>query len=165
MKNILIILCLLLAGGYGFGQTKKELRGEWFTNNLDSAFFKSDTLIFFKRTNREKDDSKKLKERGFLESESIFVKSSDYVNIEFKNGRAVSFWETYNGYINTQWTLPMKWKLKNDIITIASEKFEWNYEIISKEEASFEHLVSNTPIEKHESLSTPKLILIRKNVD
>lgn len=162
MKVILFAVILLASDLYGQSQmTKRDLKGEWFVNNLDSIFFEADTLILFKHTNREKIDWIKGMERRFVEPVTELLGSAEYVNIEFKSGKRISFCIKHmGGYYNECWILPIKWTLKSDTIRISSNKFNWKFKIISKGRAEFNQLISNNP-DKYETLNTPTLTITR----
>jgi hypothetical protein len=54
MKTITFLILFFLLGLSlnGYGQIRKvDLQGEWFTNNEDSLYFRSDTIELFSRTN------------------------------------------------------------------------------------------------------------------
>ena len=140
----------------------KELLGEWFVNNKDSCFFTSDTLIFIKRTNREKRDDIKIEKRDFLEPRTELVKSTEFANLEFKKSKKVEFGEShYGGYLNESWGIQIKWSLKSDTLRLSSDKFVWTFKVISKGTISFEHLFSNTPKNEYETLTTQTITFKR----
>ena len=142
--------------------SSKDLNGEWFVSNMDNSFFKSDTLKFVKRTNREKRDDVKLKDRLFLEPETELIESTEYVNLDFKKSKYVFLVESHQGgYKFSAWAIPIKWTLRAGVLSLTSDKFNWKFQIISKGFVSFEHLVSNTPSLEYETLNTPTITLKR----
>src|SRR3972149_3757821 len=109
-----------------------DLKGEWFVSNFDSSFFNSDTLIFIKRTNREKRDDIKVNDRAFIEPSTKLAESTEFVNLKFENGKKVSLWESnQGGSINAFWVTSIKWSLKSDTLKLVSDKFTWTFKVIA----------------------------------
>ncbi len=168
MKYITLIAIVLSFESFGQSKiSKTDLRGEWFTANTDSAFFTADTIQLIKRTNKELRDDVREIQKFYIEPVTELVKANDYVNLEFKNRKHFEFWESTNGgAINALWTTPMKWKLKDDTVTITSDKFKWEFHVISvygDEKIEFDYLVSNYPKNQYKTLVTPAIKLKRIN--
>jgi hypothetical protein len=162
MRLLFIIFVILTINSQAQKANPKDILGEWFTSNKDSCFFKSDTLTFIKRTNREKRDDMKKKQRNFLEPETELTKSTEYVNFEFKRSKKIKFWECSNGgAYGIVWGCPIKWSLKADTLQLSSDSFTWTFKLISTGTLSFEHLINNKPKEEYETLTTETIKFIR----
>lgn len=142
MLNRLLILLIAIAfvgGGNLFGQLKiekKELKGEWFISNLDSNFYKSDTLIMFKKTNIS--DNSYKKPILYIEPESELVGTRLNVYFNFNNFSKASVCK-FLGYASTCNVGPIRWKLKGNVITIKSNFIDWKFEVITKDTIDFKY--------------------------
>ena len=163
MKLFSFILLLTIINIHGQTiMTSSNLKGEWFVANTDSSFFKSDTLVLIKRTNKEKDESLKIKDRDFIEPSYELVKSPDYLNLKFQNSNKAHLWKSFQGgYYNEFLNGPFTWNIKNDILTLSSFNFSWKFRTIAKGMVTFQNLVANVPTNQYETLSTDKIILVR----
>lgn len=145
--------------------SRSDLKGEWFSANNDSTFFTADTIQLIKRTNKELIDDIRKSQKSYLEPESELTQSPSYVNLDFKNKQQFKFWEsTRGGAYGSVWTIPMKWKLENDTITVTSEKFTWRFQVITIygiDKVEFDILVSNYPKNQFKTLTTP-VITVKK---
>ena len=89
-KVLLLFICLFLAfQAIGQSLRKKDfVNTEWFSNNLDSLFYKTDTVKLLKYsnfapTNRGFD--------GYAESEFKFLKHGYYIQLQFKKAGRMNF--------------------------------------------------------------------------
>ena len=98
-KSILTILTLLLfinVSGQTF--TKKDfVKTDWFTENIDSLFFKSDTVRLIQHTNFGPEWAKE----EYAEYEMKYFDHGDYLNFGLKKFGQLEYWETYNNYMNS----------------------------------------------------------------
>jgi len=173
-------LCaMLLLSGPCFAQNSdirtKHLKGEWYTSNDDSLFFKSDTLVLLKRSDNNLVLDKMCvspdmaREKGLLNCE-------DFVNLRLRTRGRFEMW-LYEGYTSEVWLKPMKWHLNDDILSIESENLIWNYMIIQMDTVNFSekqysfsnryanlrlkmHRVWPDPVPKSDTLQLPTQTLI-----
>lgn len=75
--------------------SKEDLNNtNWFSNNSDSTFLKSDTIHLIKHSNKVSGGNT----NEFSESE--YLNHGNYVSLNFKKRQRLQFWETRNNYIN-----------------------------------------------------------------
>lgn len=101
--------------------SKKDfVKTDWFTENIDSSFFKSDTIRLIQHTNYgpewEKDD--------YAEYEMKYFYHGDYINIGFDRFGRFEYWETYNNYMNSVAIADFMWKFnkKDQTLTVLKDK-------------------------------------------
>jgi len=92
MKTVILIIFNVLLTSYVKSQifSKNDFTNtEWFTNNYDSLFFKSDTVTLIKYSNL---NSNNLGFNEHSESEQKFLNHGYYIHLQFcKNGQ-MNFW-------------------------------------------------------------------------
>ncbi len=141
---------------------KGELRGSWFTSNVDSSFYNSDTIVLVKKLNKQQDDDIKKNEKEFLESESKVTDSHQYINFFFKRNKELEIGgSNLDLGVSYAW-VKFEWTLKKDILTFGNNKFKQTFKVINTGLIDFETdwLLDDDYNLKHPKL--PTLTLIRK---
>lgn len=147
--------------------TKRLIKGHWMTRNVSDEFYKSDTLVFYKKTNEYKDVPKHHGKRPFIESDHIFNEGTPRVEInldvdfDFRNNlygiyrRAICSDVSFNGnnahYKERIWG---KWEVKKNILKIHEDSYTWHLKIIRIEKVNFEF--------DGKTYTTKKMIIIKK---
>jgi len=117
-KPILTILTLLLfinVSGQSFSK-KDFVKTDWFTENIDSLFFKSDTIRLIQHTNYGPEWAKD----EYAEYEMKYFDHGDYLNFGFQRFGRFEYWKTYNNYIHSVPIADFTWKFdkNNQILTV-----------------------------------------------
>jgi hypothetical protein len=164
MRIVLILLLIFTQNLYSQKLINKHnLKGTWFTANDDSTFFKSDTVILFKNTNKEIRDDIRQRQKSYIEPKADLTKSNSYVSLFFrrKGELHISNFE-YNSGVSRAWH-PLNWSISGNYLTIVNSTFNFKFKILEVTESEFNHMISNSPVEEFISLSTQTLIVLRVN--
>jgi len=114
---------------------------EWFTNNNDKNFFKSDSITLYKILNK-KDEFVKLN-NGLIKTEQN--KNKDFTNLEFKRNRKLKMTDTsIENWTETEHLGKWKWKFDNDknILSLYLDKKIYSSFIVVSQERDY--LIWNT---------------------
>ena len=159
------LLLILFVSSICIAQNKASsnlIKGYWIIENDNNQFHDSDTLIFYKGKNSNKDIPKHHGKRPFIEFETLIRKGDSRVNFELNHFKRAICSELI--YPNSpeiahskEW-LWGKWKIHNNILEIKSEyHYHWQFKIISIEKINFEY--------KNKSYSTIKMIVIKRKFE
>ena len=106
---------------------------EWFTNNNDKNFFKSDSITLYKILNK-KDEFVKLN-NGLIKTEQN--KNKDFTTLEFKRNRKLKIIDTnIENWTETEHLGKWKWKFnneKNELSFYLNKKLYSTFNIVSQE--------------------------------
>jgi hypothetical protein len=154
MKKGIILFLSLIIGQLVISQnlSKKDfINFEWYSNNNDSLFFKSDTIRLIKYNNINKQISGK-EFTLYYESESF--DDSESVKFQFKRNGKLLVW-VRNYHISS---VPIigerKWKINKEktLLIIYKNKIkEWSFKLVKKTQIEFEN--------KGQSFTTTELIM------
>lgn len=157
-KVILIILFLFLGLSINAQNFSKKdfIQTDWFTENIDSLFFKSDTIRLIKYSNYGPEWDKE----EFAEYEMKYFNHGHYINFEFKRFGNFQFWETYNNYMIYVPIIiaPFKWKFdkKNQVLLV----FKGNDVYLKLKPLSIRHIeIESRYAEQKDLLITTELTL------
>lgn len=155
----IIIILFVLTSNVVLSQKfnrKYFLKTQWFTNNLDSNFYKADTVRFVQYKNISPSWS-----YHSPENEYDYLKHANFVTLAFKKHNFLSFAEIYNNYKGVTPIIPWTWKFerKSKLLNIYNHKNEIvvSFKPISEREIKIK---SEFAIQK-DLLTTTELTLIR----
>jgi hypothetical protein len=109
MKSGFILIMIFLAPVAANAQqySKQDfVKTDWFTSNLDSLFFTSDTVRLIKHMNKRAEWAS----YEYAECEMKYLEHGDYLNFEFKKSGEFEYWETSNNCINSVPITQFSWK-------------------------------------------------------
>lgn len=159
IKTRIIIILFILTSNVVLCQKfnrKYFLKTKWFTNNLDSNFYKADTLKFVQYKNISP-----FWNKNFSESESEYLKHANFVSLSLNKHDYLDFAMTFNNYMHQTPISPWTWKFesKSKLLNIYNHenKLVVSFKPISKREIKIK---SKLAIQK-DLLSTTELTLIR----
>ena len=156
-KPILTILTLLFfinVSGQTFSK-KDFVKTDWCTENIDSLFFKSDTIRLIQHTNYGPEWAKD----EYAEYEMKYFDHGDYLNFGFKRFGRFEYWETYNNYMNSVPIADFTWKFdkKNQVLMVFKEnELQFKLKPLSKRQIKIESRFAG-----QEELTTNELTLIK----
>jgi hypothetical protein len=152
-KGIFIFFSLLIVQSI-VSQTisKKDfLNSEWFSNNNDSLFFKSDTISLIKCSNLIESG------KGYnIYHETYLLKNPESVIFEFKRYRKLNYWVTYYHQGSISKIGERTWKFddkKNELTIYKKANTEWIFKIIGNNKIEFKS--------EEDELETSELIMIK----
>lgn len=132
--TIFIFLVSLTVNSQEYSK-KDFVKTEWFTNNLDSFFFSSDTIRLIKHLNKGPEWAKD----EYAEFEMKYLEHGDYLNFGFMKSGDFKYLATYNNYMNIVLIDPLRWKF---------DKAHGTIKVYRKKELFFElKPISSRPIE------------------
>ncbi len=118
--------------------SKKDfVKTDWFTENIDSLFFKSDTIRLIKHSNKGPEWAKD----EYAESQILYLKHGDYLNFRFKMFGNFEYWETSKNYINIVPIANFTWKFdkrKQSVIVFKNKVLFFELKPISIKEIKLE---------------------------
>lgn len=132
------------------------IKTDWFTDNKDSLFFKSDTIRLIQHTNYGPEWDK----ARYAEYEMMYLNHGNYLNFSFKKNRLFEYWETYNNNINIFFQAWFTWELnkREQVITVLMDgKVYFKLRPVSKRQIKIK---SRYAVQK-ELLETTELTVIR----
>src|SRR5687768_10719627 len=108
MKRTLTVIIVFLAISVKAQTFKKSDFNltNWFTNNKENTFSKSDTVRFIKRSNKGPEWAKS----EYAENELHYLNHGDYLNFNFHKDGKLEYWETYNNYMNVTPIQEFRWE-------------------------------------------------------
>ena len=140
---IFIFLCNLLASQTSIGNGR--IKGTWFIPNIDSTFFKSDTVTFIKMSNKLPLKTMHKFRRGFRESEFAIFEIKDFIILDLRRSHELIYLEIDTNdstseekhFNNCEWISKQNWiKLSvpdwNDRVNI------YEFRFVTKEKFIFE---------------------------
>jgi len=157
-RTILTILTLLLflnLTGQSFSK-KDFVKTDWFTENIDSLFFKSDTIRLIQHTNYGPEWTKD----EYAEYKLKYFGHGDYLNFGFKKFGRFEYWETYDNYLNAVPIADFTWKFdKKEQVLIVFKENELQFKLkpISKRQIKIESRFAG----QEEPLTTNELTLLK----
>jgi hypothetical protein len=113
---------------------KTFAKTEWFSDNADSLFYKSDTIRLIKYTNLI---SKEFGYNQYSESENVYLKNRVYVHLNFYKNGMMDFWN-----IKYDWSTKSKkgertWRINkkgNELIISRNNLIEYKLKLITARE-------------------------------
>lgn len=135
---------------------KDFFNAQWFTENIDTLFYKSDTVQFILCSN----SSPEWGLNEFAESPLKYFGHGEYLSFHFKKNRELEIWETHKNYINSVYVADFKWDFnskKQILTTIKNEQIYFQFKVINKKQIEIESKYS-----KNEALlKTSQLTLVK----
>jgi hypothetical protein len=131
---------------------------EWFTNNYDSLFFKSDTVALIKYSNLISDN---LSFNEYSESEQKFLNHGYYIHLQFYKNGQMNFWVISYEKSSKSKVGERTWKFnkeKNALEIKNNKIIEFELTPLSKNEIELE---SQYAKEKN-TIKTMKIILVKR---
>ncbi len=157
-KRLFVLTCFASALVSARDFSKNYFVGtQWFCNNADSAFYRSDTLKFVKYSNREVPE---WSDDKFAESESSYLGHGDFAVVHFLRFGDLEFSKRWNNYMTS----------------VHSEKHRWIFDRKTSEVTLFRDSIALSkfrPLREHsvkvasgyaigpDSLSTVELTCVR----
>lgn len=157
--SVILLLFCLNASAQPFELSRKQLIGEWYSSNDDSLFFKSDTLVFIRRSDSNLVLDKMCvspdlaRERGLLNC-------MEFVNLRFRTRNRLEMW-LYEGYSSEVWLNPMHWNLDDRVVSITSRNTDWTFLIIQMDTVR----LFDQNHSFFERFATPRMRLLRVEAD
>lgn len=160
--NILYLSFILLISFTSNAQSfsKKKIKNtEWFSDNIDSVFFKRDTIKLIKYTQKSQQQFNKF-EFQYDESEYEYLGHLEYVKLGFKKGSNFNFnqinWSQGISYVRG--VLFWKYDENNMIISIYENKnLKYSFKISSVREIDIVSKTLDQKIIKSTELTLIKL--------
>ncbi|MBX7206107.1 MAG: hypothetical protein K1X81_11855 [Bacteroidia bacterium] len=143
MIRYFTILLLFISATFAIGQislSKHELKGKWIVPNLDSSFYKSDTLVFMKCINIDKAAPLHHYGRGFIENTFAIQNYTNFFEFKLKAASVVKISNIVNDKTDTTHTYMFhdgSWEMNGRLLKIRSRDFRLNYGFISSEKGKF----------------------------
>lgn len=109
MIRILLLTCCFLTASISHAQdySKSDFaETDWFTDNIDSLFFSSDTVRLIKYMNSGPEWAKD----EYAEYEMEYLNHGDFLSFGFNKSGRFEYRETYKNYINSVLTDNCSWK-------------------------------------------------------
>lgn len=133
--SVVLLLVSFNLSAQPFELSRKQLIGEWYSSNDDSIFFRSDTLVLLRRS-----DSNLVLDKMCvspdLARECGLLNCMEFVNLRFRTRSRFEMW-LHQDYSAEVWLLPMKWRLKDDVLSIEAEDLTWTYRILKLDSVKF----------------------------
>lgn len=163
MKIIFFVFILgMIVSPSTFSQAfskKYFVNTKWFTGNIDSTFFKNDTLTFIKYSNLE---SKYRNYKFYKESEIELLGHGEYIILQFNKYGNMHFWQCYYHQSTKSGIGERSWKYDqstNTLRTYYHSKQEFIFNPLYDYEIQFIRDYQNYS----DTMSTIKLVLLRKD--
>jgi|GEM_PF-1280277 len=160
MKKVLLILVCLFLAFLATGQTlrKKDfVNTEWFSNNLDSLFYKTDTVKLIKYSNIA---PKNRGFHGYAESEFKFLKHGYYIQLQFNKAGSMDFWDIKYEMAATYYKGATTWTFDNNenvLLIFRFGKLEFKLKPILVKEVELESKYADT----NSQIKTIEVIMLK----
>ena len=162
LKIITLIFSLLIIQvNYAQTLSKEDfVNTEWFTDNTDNSFFKSDTISFIKYSNLMSSG------KGYkIFNESSGIGDRQSVQFQFNKHRNMHLWVCYYHIGTISRRQARKWKIDkelNELIIMLNGEAEFSLKPITKKEIEFN--INDERYKTIEIKMIKKQLLLTKNI-